>query len=1559
MLQRLENYPGLKFVLSLVLIVIWLSAGAQINRRNTKKSVTYKSAYQRVSAGDEHAVEIRDGALWAWGRNQYGQIGDGTTVMRTSPVQVGTLTTWVSVDAGGEYNLAIKADGTLWSWGGNSYGSLGDGTTIGKTFPVQVGTASNWISVSAGDRSSYGIRSDGTLWAWGWNAYGQLGDGTTTQRNSPVQIGSGTTWVKVSAGYSHVVALKADGTLWAWGDNSNGQLGDGTLTNRLAPVQIGTATNYTSIAAAYSWTSALRSDGTLWAWGDNGAGSLGDGTTTQRTAPVQIGTATDWVSISVASFTSLALKSNGTLWAWGENGFGTMGNGTITSSYFPVQIGTDNNWVMADGGGWFAVGVKSDGTIRTWGRNNYGQVGNGTSGTQENNQVQIGVTLKGWLATSGGWKHTVAVKENGTLWGWGDNSAGQVGDGTTTQRHNPVQIGTGTSWVSAIAGYNFSFALKSDGTLWAWGDNTYGQLGDGTVISKSSPVQVGTSSDWVTISAGQYHAFGLKSNGTLWAWGRNQFGTLGDGTSTQRTSPVQIGTSTLWTSISSGSMHTLALRANGTLWAWGYNFYSPLGNGSSSDSNVPIQIGVATNWVSISANMEHSHGLRSDGTMYGWGRNTSYQLGDGTITLRNVPTQIGIATTWLSLAAGYNHTLGLKADGTYWNWGSNSSGELGDGTFTSRTTPGQLGTVNNWVYIGGGVGNIHSLLIKSERNEYCYSGYNGQGQLGNCSTTNVNVLACLGLQPVVTAEPINVSICPGGNATFTIAADNASTYQWQENGVNITTGAYTGFTTNSLTVISAGAGMSGNTYRCIVSTSGGCPPPDTSVAAVLTIYSLPPVSATASPSASVCSGQSVTLNGAGASTYTWSSGVSNGVTFTPSSTTTYTVTGTDVNGCQNISNITITVNSLPTIGSTVSPSATVCSGSSTILNGSGGVSYTWTGGVTNGVAFFPTTTTTYTVTGTDGNGCQNTATRIVTVNPLPSVTANASPSASICMGQIVTLNGGGASSYTWSGGAGGIINGVGFQPLSTATYTVNGTDGNGCQNTNTITVTVNSLPTVSSSASPSTTICDGQSVTLTGAGASSYTWTGGVFNGVAFTPGASATYTVTGTDANGCQNTSSKTIVVNSLPIVTTNVSPSNIVCYGQNITLSGSGASSYSWSGGVTNGVPFSPPASATYTVTGTDANGCQNTATRSITVNSLPVISSVVSSDTICSGSSTVLTASGGNSYLWSANAGSSTSASVSVSPPVTTTYTVTGTDLNSCSNTSTLTVNVLVAAAPQICLVTVDSALSNHNIIYWDKSGIPSSVDSFRIYREVTTAVYAYVASVHADSLSEYHDYSADPNVTSYKYKLSVIDSCGNESSMSDYHSTIHLQNLGSGNLQWTLYEIEPGINPVVYYRVLRDDAGTGCCFLPISSTIPGGNSTYTDVAYASFPNADYRVDVTWGISCTPTRATVNTSRSNIKKHALSIGVSENESVETFVTVYPNPANGTVLVSWNQPAGDAKITIMNAVGQLTKEISVSASAGGNMQKQVDISDLPKGVYTITIEYTGVKVHRKLVVN
>ncbi len=354
-----------------------------------------------------------------------------------------------------------------------------------------------------------------TLWAWGQGTYGQLGDGTAIKRSSPVQIGSLTDWAQCNCGVAavHSIAIKTDGTLWTWGFGGSGRLGDGTTVTKSSPVQIGALTDWASFHGGGGHTLAVKTNGELWAWGNNsatGAGQLGQGDVIDRSSPIQVGSLTDWSKVSARN-QSLAIKTDGTLWGWGSNVNGQIGDGTSVYKSSPVQIGALSDW----------------------------------------SDIQAGSNF------------TIARKTDGSLWAWGLGTSGQLGDGAAINRSSPVQIGALTDWASVGAGDAFCAAIKTDGTLWTWGDNSpNGQLGLGDVIDRSSPVQVGSLTDWSNIEPGRDFSAPVKTDGTLWSWGENSAnGTVGDGTVIDRSSPVQIGASTDWVSASGGIRHTIALRS--------------------------------------------------------------------------------------------------------------------------------------------------------------------------------------------------------------------------------------------------------------------------------------------------------------------------------------------------------------------------------------------------------------------------------------------------------------------------------------------------------------------------------------------------------------------------------------------------------------------------------------------------------------------------------------------------------------------------------------------------------------------------------------------------------------------------------------------------------------------------------------------------------------------------------------------------------------------------------------------------------------------------------------
>ena len=342
-------------------------------------------------------------------------------------------------------------------------------------------------------------------------------------------------WVVVSTGDSHTVALEEGGTLWAWGDNSSGQLGlDKWIPS--VPFQIGTATDWAMVSAGAVHTVAVTASGGLWAWGSNSNGQLGDGSGWNPWTPVRVGTASDWLRVSAGGSHTVAIRTDGTLWAWGS-----------LHGFTPTQIGVAAHWAYVSAGGSHSVAITTSGELWAWGSNSHGQIGDGTITTWENyndrfNPVRIG-TASIWASVSAGTTHTVAITTNGELWAWGNQWDGRLGDGETTGDHQstPIRIGMDTNWAQVSAGDLHTVAVRTDGTVWAWGANSYGQLGDGTDIDRATPVQTGMlTSSWASVSAGGSHTSATRWDGTLWAWGANSSGQIGDGTTTHRVNMVQV-----------------------------------------------------------------------------------------------------------------------------------------------------------------------------------------------------------------------------------------------------------------------------------------------------------------------------------------------------------------------------------------------------------------------------------------------------------------------------------------------------------------------------------------------------------------------------------------------------------------------------------------------------------------------------------------------------------------------------------------------------------------------------------------------------------------------------------------------------------------------------------------------------------------------------------------------------------------------------------------------------------------------------------------------------------
>jgi alpha-tubulin suppressor-like RCC1 family protein len=348
------------------------------------------------------------------------------------------------------------------------------------------------------------------LWSFGSNANGALGDNTTTNQSNPVQsTGTALTWSKIGFNGFSTAAIKSDNTLWVWGKNSYGQLGDNSILHRSSPVQTTQLTaDWTQVVAGKRHSAAIKTNGELWIWGHNNAGQLGKNDRTHRSSPSQtISADKTWKKVSVGYYHTAAIKIDNTLWVWGDNSVGQLGKDNLTNFSSPVQtLAAASTWKDVACGDYHNLALKTDGTLWAWGQNSSGQLGD-DSITKRSSPVQTKAGGSIWKQASCGDGHSAAIKLDGTLWMWGLNDVGQLGTNDLVNKTSPVEtVSSGTNWKQVACGGKSTAAIKTDGSLWTWGDASNGKLGDNSITNKSSPVQTSLSkTNWKQVSCGNTH----------------------------------------------------------------------------------------------------------------------------------------------------------------------------------------------------------------------------------------------------------------------------------------------------------------------------------------------------------------------------------------------------------------------------------------------------------------------------------------------------------------------------------------------------------------------------------------------------------------------------------------------------------------------------------------------------------------------------------------------------------------------------------------------------------------------------------------------------------------------------------------------------------------------------------------------------------------------------------------------------------------------------------------------------------------------------------------------
>jgi alpha-tubulin suppressor-like RCC1 family protein len=645
------------------------------------------SGVRAIAAGSSHTLALKeDGTVWSWGGNWYGALGDGSAMHRMQPVPVTGLTNIVEIAAGRHCSYARDASGNLWAWGWNEHGQLGDGSYTNRLTPVRVKIDENQNGIlDAWERQYFGglgvapegdpdgdgysnlqeflagtdpngADSDGDGMPDGIDPFpndrlngaapelhivrgnGQTGDADTwlaqplevqvLADGSPVGNLPVTFMVRQGGGW---LSASEDGPLASTLTVATGAEGRAAAHLRLScasaianRIVVTVVSGTHSAEAAFTVSTRnggarlrglaaggfhsilLAENATVWGWGYNAQGELGDGTYGDRTIAVPMVGVTNVVGVAAGGLHSLALKPDGSVWGCGYNSFGQLAD--QWSSAAQCLAGPTpgiEDAISVSAGAYHSAALKADGTVWVWGRNYEGQLGNGTT---EMGWMPSQVTgLSGMVDVSAGWWHTVACRRDGTVWAWGANGCGQLGDGTTADRLLPVRVDGLNGVTSLSAGANHTLALRSDGTVWAWGANWNGQLGDGTQQSQSVPVQVVGLDGVVAIAAGGYHSLALKSDGTVWGWGGNWVGQLGVGDADNRSVPVQLTSVGCATEIAAGQYHSLVRRTNGDIVSFGYNCFGQLGDGTLVDRAMPVTLFLDTDLDGLSDGWERRY----------------------------------------------------------------------------------------------------------------------------------------------------------------------------------------------------------------------------------------------------------------------------------------------------------------------------------------------------------------------------------------------------------------------------------------------------------------------------------------------------------------------------------------------------------------------------------------------------------------------------------------------------------------------------------------------------------------------------------------------------------------------------------------------------------------------------------------------------------------------------------------------------------------------------------------------------------------------------------------
>ena len=696
---------------------------------------------ETISAGNSFACGLSvAGEAYCWGRNRYGQVGDGTTTNRGTfvPVAGGHTFTQISVhgwragfDDEPGHACALTPAGAAYCWGHNGNGQLGDGTNVDRHVPTPVAGGLQFAQIDAGYAYTCGVTTAGAAYCWGYNAFGQLGDGTTAGHWTPQPVAGGLTFAQVSAGGRylltvdvHTCGVTTSGAAYCWGSNSSGQVGNGPHAYPrpdpiTSPAPVSGGLTFRQVSAGGAHSCGVATSGAAYCWGYGLGGQVGTGQySSPYESPAAVAGGLAFTRVSAGEGHTCALTTSGLAYCWGYNNDGELGNGTRTQSATPRATAGDLSYTQISAGYRLSCAVTAAGAGYCWG----GSPSGATS------PARTPAAIPRFHGLTAGSHHACASSPRGDAYCWGYNVHGQLGDGTTSNRSAGGIVVGGFVFTKLSVGRDHSCGLTATGSAYCWGDNFYGQLGDGTKTGRSEPFPVQGGLSFAELGAGDEHTCGRTSAGAVYCWGHNVHGQLGDGTTTDRLAPTPVTGGISFAQLATGDHHTCGLTSSGAAHCWGsdgviqYNFPNvvsgglsftqlgagdrftcglsggiaycwganpdgQLGDGTTFNHPFPAPVTGGIGFAQISADDSHVCALTPAGAAYCWGWNYYGQLGDGTTTSRPVPTPVAGGFAFTTISAGGQFTCATDASESSYCWGANALGELGDGTTTPRSIP--------------------------------------------------------------------------------------------------------------------------------------------------------------------------------------------------------------------------------------------------------------------------------------------------------------------------------------------------------------------------------------------------------------------------------------------------------------------------------------------------------------------------------------------------------------------------------------------------------------------------------------------------------------------------------------------------------------------------------------------------------------------------------------------------------------------------------------------------------------------------------------------------------